>query len=85
MSFFYIMDDLRFFFLLFFLSFFYGGWVGLARDGCLVRSLVGVTQCGLRSSAASERSEWVFRVASSATQHPHRQRVLGSLAKLKHV
>ena len=45
MSFFYIMDDLRFFFS-FFLSFMVGGWVGLARDGCLVRSLVGVTQWG---------------------------------------
>ena len=30
-----------------------GGWVGLARDGCLVRSLVGVTQWGWRSSGAS--------------------------------
>ena len=80
MRFFYMMDDLRYLFLsffFFFFPFFAVVVVGLARDGCLVRSLVGVTQCGLRSSAASERSEWVFRSATSATQHPHRQRVLG--------
>ena len=37
-----------FFFFFFFVSFMVGGWVGLARDGCLVRSLVGVTQWGWR-------------------------------------
>ena len=47
-----------------FLSFFYGGGrrgVGLARDGCLVRSLGLVTQLGWRS-----RSAVVWSIASKA-------------------
>ena len=47
MSFFYMMDDLRYFFPFFpffFLSFAGVVVVGLARDGCVVRSWFGVTQ-----------------------------------------
>ena len=59
MSFFYMMDDLRYFFFSFFFPFFLSFSVvvvvGLARDGCLVRSWVGVTQWGWRSPKRAQR------------------------------
>ena len=50
MSFFYMMDDLRYFFFLFFFFLSFSVVVvvvGLARDGCLVRSWVGGHAVGL--------------------------------------
>ena len=59
MSFFYMMDDLRYlffsFFPLFFLSFAVVVVVGLARDGCLVRSWLFGHAVGL---AVAQRGCW---------------------------
>ena len=62
MSFFYMMDDLRypffppFFSFLFFLSFMVVVVVGLARDGCLVRSWLFGHAVGLADP--NERSDY---------------------------
>ena len=75
MSFFYMMDDLKYpffppFFLLSFLFFSFrgGGGGGWFSSRWLFGTQLVVTQSGLRSSEASERSE-LCMVASKATQH----------------
>ena len=86
MSFFYMMDDLRYLFSLFF-SFFFLFLrgvvvVGLARDGCLVRSWVGVTQWGwrCRRPASEAGALWVF--ASNETRNHHAIARLGGFLSL---
>ena len=68
-----------------FFSFFFrdGGGVWFSSRWLFGTQLV-VTQSGLRSSEASERSE-LGGYAQQAQPNQHRQRVGGSLAKLKHV
>ena len=80
---FYMMDDLRCFFLLFFL-FVVVVVVGLARDGCLVRSWLGVAQRGV---GAALRGRCWYGLALQKLSIPTAPEGWGvlSLAKLKHV
>ena len=73
-------DDLRCLFFLFFL-FVVLLTVGLARDGCLVRSWFGVAQ---RGGAAGRRERVVTDLAKPISTNPARGvGVILSLAKLK--
>ena len=67
-----MMDDLRYFFFLFFFSFFFLSFmvvvVVLARDGCLVRSWVVVTQWGWRSSEAL-LLQWLFKAIAQQQRY----------------
>ena len=80
MSFFYIMDDLRFLFFFFSFFFFMVRVVCLARDGCLVRSLVGVTQCGLRCRRPASEAGCAELLQKQPQHNPAIARFGGSLA-----